>query len=54
MHSKRVAQLEHQLLMNITDTQHRIWSEVTKDVNFLRRGLNDVSQLDEIQGKIPF
>ncbi|XP_037032476.1 open rectifier potassium channel protein 1-like isoform X4 [Bradysia coprophila] len=41
MQSKRVAQLEHQLSMNIKGTQHRIWTEFTKDVNFLRRILNE-------------
>ncbi|KAJ6645514.1 Open rectifier potassium channel protein 1 [Pseudolycoriella hygida] len=41
MQSKRIARLEHQLSMNIKETQHRIWTEVHKDVNFLRRILNE-------------
>lgn len=42
MQSKRIARIEHQLSMNIKETQHRIWTEVTKDVSFLRRVLNEI------------
>lgn len=43
MQSKRIARLEHQLSMNIKETQHRIVTEVAKDVNFLRRILNEAN-----------
>lgn len=45
MYSKRIARLEHQLSMNIKETQHRVWSEVTKDVNYLRRILNEANMM---------
>lgn len=43
MQGKRIAKLEHQLSVNIHNTQHRIWSEVTKDLNYLRHVLNEVN-----------
>lgn len=43
MQSKRIARLEHQLSVNIHNTQHRIWTGVTKDLSFLRHILNEVN-----------
>ncbi|XP_037032473.1 open rectifier potassium channel protein 1-like isoform X1 [Bradysia coprophila] len=43
LQSKRIARLEHQLSMNIKETQNRIWSGVTKDLSFLRSILNEVN-----------
>lgn len=43
LQSKRIARLEHQLSMNIKETQHRIVTEVAKDMSFLRRILNEAN-----------
>lgn len=43
MKSKRVAKLEHKLAENIRATEHVVRQEVSKDLNFLRRLLNEVN-----------
>lgn len=43
MKSKRVAKLEHKLAANIRATEHLVRQEVSKDLNFLRRLLNEVN-----------
>lgn len=40
--SKKLSRLEQQLSMNIKATQNRIWTNVTKDVGYLRRILNEL------------
>lgn len=35
-------QIEHNLAMNIKQTQQKIWGGVTKDVGYLRQILNEV------------
>lgn len=45
MKSKRVHKLEHKLSENIRATQHLVRREVVKDINFLRRLLNEVNLL---------
>lgn len=42
MQSKKIARLEQQLTENIKLTHNRIWQEVSKDVGYLRRILNEV------------
>lgn len=42
MQSKKIGRLEQQLTDNIKLTHNRIWSEVSKDVGYLRRILNEV------------
>lgn len=40
-----MARLEHKLTENIKSTRHRVWHEVTKDVSYLRRLLNEVNMM---------
>ena len=42
LRSKRVARLERKLANNIKLTQSKLWSNLTRDVNFLRRILNEM------------
>lgn len=42
MQSKKIGRLEQQLTDNIKLTHNRIWNEVSKDVGYLRRILNEV------------
>lgn len=42
MQSKKITRLEQQLTDNIKLTHNRIWHEVSKDVGYLRRILNEV------------
>lgn len=37
--------LEHQLAINLKQTQSKIWTGVTKDVGYLRRILNEINLL---------
>lgn len=39
--SNRIIRLEHQLALNIKETQNKIWSGVSKDVNMLGKIIND-------------
>lgn len=43
MKSKRVAKWEHKISQNIRATEHLVRQEVSKDLNFLRRLLNEVN-----------
>lgn len=43
MKSKRVANWEHKISKNIRATEHLVRQEVSKDLNFLRRLLNEVN-----------
>lgn len=43
MKSKRVAKWEHKISQNIKATEHLVRQEVSKDLNFLRRLLNEVN-----------
>ncbi|XP_037038541.1 open rectifier potassium channel protein 1-like [Bradysia coprophila] len=45
MKSKRVAKWEHKISQNIKATEHLVRQEVSKDLNFLRRLLNEVNLL---------
>ena len=42
MQSKKISRFEKQLAENIKITHNRIWTEVSKDVGYLRRILNEV------------
>jgi hypothetical protein len=42
MRSKKVARLERKLANNIKHTQSKLWSSLTRDVNHLRRVLNEM------------
>lgn len=42
LRSKRIKQIEHNLAINIKETQKRIWNGVTKDVGYIRKILNEV------------
>lgn len=42
LRSKKVARIEHQISMGIKQTQNRIWSNVTRDVGYLRKMLNEI------------
>jgi hypothetical protein len=42
MRSKKVARLEHKLASNIKQTHSKLWSTLTRDVNYLRRVLNEM------------
>ncbi|GAB0094942.1 open rectifier potassium channel protein 1 [Sergentomyia squamirostris] len=44
--SRRVKQLEHKLAASLKETQHRVWSGVTKDIGFLRKILNELHMLN--------
>lgn len=39
--SKRVKKLEHLVAQNLKQTQSKIWNNVTKDISYLRRILNE-------------
>lgn len=43
MKCKRVAKWEHVISQNIKATEHLVRQEVSKDLNFLRRLLNEVN-----------
>lgn len=43
MKCKRVAKWEHKISQNIRATEHLVRLEVSKDLNFLRRLLNEVN-----------
>lgn len=45
MRSKKMIRLEHQLAINLKQTQSKIWTGVTKDVGYLRRILNEINLL---------
>ncbi|XP_046422170.1 open rectifier potassium channel protein 1 [Neodiprion fabricii] len=60
MRSKRIARIEHKLAMNLKHTQSKIWNEVNKDVNYLRRVFNEIYMMklkpvyrDEYQSELP-
>lgn len=42
MQHKKISRFEKQLAENIKLTHNRIWNEVSKDVGYLRRILNEV------------
>jgi hypothetical protein len=42
LRSKRIKRIEHNLAINIKETQKKIWHGVTKDVGYLRKILNEV------------
>jgi hypothetical protein len=42
LRSKRIKRIEHNLAINIKQTQRKIWQGVTKDVGYLRQILNEV------------
>lgn len=43
--SKKIAHLEHQLAINLKQTQNKIWNGVQKDVGYLRKILNEIYML---------
>ncbi|XP_046594345.1 open rectifier potassium channel protein 1 [Neodiprion lecontei] len=60
MRSKRITRIEHKLAMNLKHTQSKIWNEVNKDVNYLRRVFNEIYMMklkpvyrDEYQSELP-
>ena len=42
LRSKKVARIERKLANNIKLTQSKLWSSLTRDVNYLRRILNEM------------
>lgn len=42
MRSKKVKRIEHNLAINIKETQKKIWSGVQRDVGYIRKILNEV------------
>lgn len=42
LRSKRIKRIEHNLALNIKETQKKIWNGVTKDVGYIRKVLNEV------------
>lgn len=42
LRSKRIKRIEHNLAINIKETQKKIWNGVTKDVGYIRKILNEV------------
>ena len=42
MRSKKVARLEHKLASNIKHTQSKLWNNITRDMSYLRRVLNEL------------
>ena len=42
LRSEKVARIERKLAKNIKQTQSKLWSTLTRDVNYLRRILNEM------------
>ncbi|XP_008553925.1 open rectifier potassium channel protein 1 [Microplitis demolitor] len=46
--SKKITQLEHKLAMNIKHTQNKVFNQLTRDINYLRRIFNEL-QLSKVK-----
>jgi bacterioferritin-associated ferredoxin len=42
LRSKKIKRIEHNLAINIKETQKKIWNGVQKDVGYIRKILNEV------------
>jgi hypothetical protein len=42
LQSKQIKRIEHNIAINIKETQKKIWNGVTKDVGYIRKILNEV------------
>lgn len=50
MRSKKITRIEHKLAVNLKHTQSKIWNELNKEMNYLRRVFNEL-QLSKVKVK---
>ncbi|XP_012136396.1 open rectifier K[+] channel 1 isoform X2 [Megachile rotundata] len=48
MRSKKITRIEHKLAINLKHTQSKIWNELNKEMNYLRRVFNEL-QLSKVK-----